>query len=302
MAINLSAIRDLLWPGLNAVFGDYQQIPAQWSQVFERRSSDKASERLVEMAYLGLAQLRSEGQATAIDDGMGERFVYNFTNQGVALGFVVTRYAIKDNLYKTEFKPNAEALKRSFQQTKEIICANVLNNAGTYNAATGGDGVSLINTAHPVDGGTSANRPTVDVELNESSLQDMCTTIRYFKDARNLRYLSKATKLILPPQLEYVGERLMKTELRVGTADNDINALKNLNKVSKGYVVMDFLTSAKAWYLQTDADNGLIYFDRESFETDMQVDFLTQNLMVTGYERYQAGAANWRGLAGTFPT
>lgn len=302
MAINLAAIKDLLLPGLHDIFGDYTMIPAQWSQVFEKTTSDKAQERQVEIRLLGLPQLRTEGAATTYDNGMGQRYVYNYVHNGIGLGFVITRNAIKDNLYKSDFGPNTRALKRSFMQAKEIYAANTLNNATIYNAVIGGDGVSLCSSAHPIDGGVVANRPAVDVELNESSLQDAVVAVRRFKDAAGLRYLSKAQKLVVPVELQFTAVRLLHTELRVGTADNDINAIREMGIFGTEPVVMDFLTSPKAWFVKTDAPTGLTYMEREPFETDMMPDFDTDNLKVKGYERYAFGYGNFRTVYGSFPT
>lgn len=302
MAINLAAIKDLLLPGLHDIFGDYNEIPAQWSQVFEKAKSDKAAERQVEIRLLGLAELRDEGAPTQYDNGMGQRYVYNYLNRGVGLGFIITRNAIKDNQYKQDFGPNTSALKRSFLQTKEIYGANILNNAATYDATIGGDGVSLVNTGHIIDGTTVANRPVIDVELNETSLQDGVIGVRRFKDAAGLRYLSKSKKLIVPVELEFTARRILKTDLRVGTTDNDISALKDMGIFGDEPVVMDFLTSPKYWFIKTDAPTGLTYMDRESFETDMLVDFDTDNLKVKGYERYAFGYGNWRTVYGSLPT
>jgi len=302
MAINLAAIKDLLLPGLHDIFGDYNEIPAQWSQVFEKAKSDKASERQVEIRLLGLAQLRAEGAPTQYDNGMGQRYVYNYLNRGVGLGFIITRNAIKDNQYKQDFGPNTAALKRSFLQTKEIYAANVLNNAATYDSTIGGDGVSLVNTAHPIDGATVANRPAVDVELNETTLQDGVIAVRRFKDAAGLRYLSKAKKLIVPVEQEFTARRILKTELRVGTSDNDLSAIRDMGIFGDEPVVMDFLTSPKYWFIKTDAPTGLTYMEREPFETDMLVDFDTDNLKVKAYERYTFGYGNWRTIYGSLPT
>jgi hypothetical protein len=173
MAVNLSAIKDLLLPGLRGVEGKYEQIPSQYDKIFTKHDSKMALERTAEMRFLGLAQLKTEGGQTAFDNNAGERYVYNQEHTEIALGYAITRKAIDDNLYKTQFAPSNLGLIESFQQTKEIYGANVLNTSSTYNASIGGDGVSLVNTAHPIDGGTVANRPAVDVDLNEFSDSDI---------------------------------------------------------------------------------------------------------------------------------
>jgi len=303
MAVNLSAIKDLLLPGLRGIEGKYEMIPSQYDKIFTKHDSKLALERTAEMRYLGLAQLKTEGGQTSFDNNAGERYVYNQEHNEIALGYAITRKAIDDNLYKTQFHPSNLGLIESFQQTKEIYGANILNTATTYNANIGGDGVALISTLHPIDGGTVANRPAVDVELNESTLLNGMIAIRTnFKDQAGLKVFARGRKLIVPPALEPTAIRLTKTELRPGSADNDVNAvLTTAGGLPEGYMVNDFLTSASAWFLLTNID-GLSYMERVKFETDMQVDFVTDNLLVKGYERYSFGYYNWRSIYGSFPS
>jgi len=303
MAVNLSAIKDLLLPGLRGVEGKYEMIPSQYDKIFTKHDSKLALERTAEMRYLGLAQLKTEGGQTSFDNGAGERYVYNQEHNEIALGYAITRKAIDDNLYKTQFQPSNLGLIESFQQTKEIYGSNILNTATTYNANIGGDGVALCSTSHPIDGGTVANTPTTQVDLNEATLLNAMISIRTnFKDQAGLKVFARGRKLIVPPQLEPVAIRLTKTELRPGTADNDVNAiLSTSGGLPEGYMVNDFLTSAYAWFLLTNID-GLSYMERVKFETDMQVDFVTDNLLVKGYERYSFGYYNWRSIFGSFPT
>ena len=303
MAVNLSAIKDLLLPGLRGIEGKYEMIPSQYDKIFTKHDSKLALERTAEMRYLGLAQLKTEGGQTSFDNNAGERFVYNQEHNEIALGYAITRKAIDDNLYKTQFHPSNLGLIESFQQTKEIYGANILNTAQTYNSAVGGDGVSLVNTSHPIDGGTVANRPAVDADLNESSLLNAMIAIRTnFRDQAGLKVFARGRKLVVPPALEPTAIRLTKTELRPGTANNDVNAiLTTAGGLPEGYMVNDFLTSARAWFLLTNID-GLSYMERVSFETDMQVDFVTDNLLVKGYERYSFGYYNWRSIFGSLPT
>ena len=303
MAVNLSAIKDLLLPGLRGVEGKYEQIPSQYDKIFTKHDSKMALERTAEMRFLGLAQLKTEGGQTAFDNNAGERYVYNQEHTEIALGYAITRKAIDDNLYKTQFAPSNLGLIESFQQTKEIYGANILNTATTYNASVGGDGVALIATNHPIDGGTVANRPTTDVGLNEATLLNAMISVRTnFKDQAGLKVFARARKLIVPPQLEPTAIRLTKTELRPGTADNDVNAIMmTAGGLPESYMVNDFLTSQYAWFLLTNID-GLSYMERIKFETDMQVDFVTDNLLVKGYERYSFGYYNWRSIFGSFPT
>ena len=301
MAVNLSAIKDLLLPGLRGVEGKYEQIPSQYDKIFTKHDSKMALERTAEMRYLGLAQLKTEGGQTAFDNNAGERYVYNQEHTEIALGYAITRKAIDDNLYKTQFAPSNLGLIESFQQTKEIYGANVLNTATTYNASIGGDGKALVASDHPIDGSTVSNYSTV--ELNESSLLNAMIAVRTnFKDQAGLKVFARARKLIVPTALEPVAIRLTKTELRPGTADNDVNAIMMTSGgLPESYMVSDFLTSSSAWFLLTNID-GLSYMQRVKFETDMQVDFVTDNLLVKGYERYSFGYYNWRSIYGAFPS
>ena len=303
MAVNLSAIKDLLLPGLRGVEGKYEMIPSQYDKIFTKHESKMALERTAEMRFLGLAQLKTEGGQTAFDNNAGERYVYNQEHTEIALGYAITRKAIDDNLYKTQFMPSNLGLIESFHQTKEIYGANVLNTAQTYNAAVGGDGVALCSSSHPIDGGTVANQPSTQVDLNEATLLNAMIAIRTnFKDQAGLKIFARGRKLVVPAQLEPVAIRLTKTELRPGTADNDVNAIMmTAGGLPEGYMVNDFLTSAYAWFLLTNID-GLSYMERVKFESDMQVDFVTDNLLVKGYERYSFGYYNWRSIYGSFPT
>ena len=301
MAVNLSAIKDLLLPGLRGVEGKYEQIPSQYDKMFTKHESKMALERTAEMRFLGLAQLKTEGGQTAVDNSAGERYVYNQEHTEIALGYAITRKAIDDNLYKTQFMPSNLGLIESFQQTKEIYGANVLNTATTYNASIGGDGKSLVASDHPIDGSTVSNLATV--ELNESTLLNAMISVRTnFKDQAGLKVFARARKLIVPTALEPVAIRLTKTELRPGTADNDVNAIMMTSGgLPESYMVSDFLTSSSAWFLLTNID-GLSYMERVKFESDMQVDFVTDNLLVKGYERYSFGYYNWRSIFGSFPS
>ena len=302
MAVNLSQIKDLLLPGLRGVEGKYEMIPSQYDKIFTKHDSKMALERTAEMRYLGLAQLKTEGGQTAFDNGAGERFVYNQEHTEIALGYAITRKAIDDNLYKTQFHPSNLGLIESFQQTKEIYGSNVLNTAEVYNANVGGDGVALCSVDHPIDGGVVANTPAIQVDLNESTLLNAMIAVRTnFKDQAGLKIFARARKLIVAPQNEPTAIRLTKTELRPGSADNDVNAIMmTAGGLPESYMVNDFLTSPYAWFLLTNID-GLSYMSRIKFETDMQVDFVTDNLLVKGYERYSFGYYNWRSIFGSFP-
>jgi len=303
MAVNLSAIKDLLLPGLRGIEGKYEQIPSQYDKIFTKHNSKMALERTAEMRFLGYAQLKTEGAQTSFDNSAGERYVYNQEHIEIGLGYAITRKAIDDNLYKSQFAPSNLGLIESFQQTKEIYGANILNTATTYDATVGGDGKALCATDHPIDGGTVANRPTTDVDLNEATLLNGMISIRTnFKDQAGLKVFARGRRLVVPPALEPTAIRLTKTELRPGTADNDVNAIMmTAGGLPEGYMVNDYLTSATAWFLLTNID-GLSYMTRVPFETDMQVDFVTDNLLVKGYERYSFGYYNWRSIYGSFPS
>lgn len=303
MPVNLSQIRDLLLPGLRGVIGEYKQIPTQWDKVFERGKSNMALERTASMRYLGLAQLKTEGGQTAFDNNAGERYLYNQEHKEIALGYAFTRKAIDDNLYKTQFRPSNLGLQRSFAQTKEIYGANVLNTATTYDSAVGGDGKALCATDHPVDGSTYANKPTTEMNLNEASLLTAQVAVRTdFVNEAGLKIYAMAKTLVIPPQLEATAVRLTKTELRPGTANNDVNAIKSVaGGLPGGYIVNEYLTSQYAWFLTTNIE-GLIHMKRKGYETDMQVDFHTDNLLVKGYERYCFTYNDPRCIYGSFPT
>ena len=303
MAIALGQIRDLLLPGLMALTGKYDQIETQWKQIYKVHKSQMALERSVSTAYLPLAQIKTEGGATPFQNTAGERYVYNMEPIEVGLAYAITRKAIADNLYRSVFTPTNLGLQKSFADFWEIEGAYILNTATTYNTQIGGDGQPLLSTSHPVDGGTYANTPSVALDLNEASLLASMTAIRRnFVNEAGLKIRARARRLIVPPELEAVAGRLTKAELRPGTANNDPNVIPHLSGgLPDGYLVLDYLTSAYGWFLKTDIE-GLIYLDREPFETDMQVDFVTDNLLVKGYQR---GGFFWndpRALYGSIPT
>jgi hypothetical protein len=303
MPVALAAIKDLLFPGLREVTGKYNQIETQWSKIFDYMKSEMAVERTAEMRYLQYAQQKTEGAPTTFDNNAGERFVYNQEHIEIALGYAITRKAIDDNLYKTQFQPSNLGLNESFAQTKEIYGANVLNTGNVFNPSVGGDGVSLFNTAHSVDGATYSNAPNIPVDLNEATLLSAMIAIRRnFVDQAGLKFHARAKKLVIPPELEPVAIRLLNTELRPGTADNDVNAIRSTTGgLAEGYTVNDFLTSPYAWFLLTNI-KGLSYMERVPYESDLQVEFTTDNLLVKGYERYSFSYYNPRSAYGSFPT
>lgn len=304
MPVNLSQIRDLLLPGLWGVSGKYQEMERQWAKVFEKTTSNMALERRVAMRYLGLARVKDEGAPTAFDNAAGQRYVYNAEHREIGLAYAITRKAIADNLYKSEFGPSNDGLRESFLQTQELYGADIFNSGTTYNATVGGDGKALFASDHPIDDGvTIANRPTVDVDLNETSLLNASVAIRQnWKDQAGLKIYARAKKLLVPNQLEPTAVRLYRSDLRPGTANNDVNAVLHMNEsLKEGYMVWDYLTSNFAWFLTTNT-KGLVMFEREPFETDMSVEFTTDNLLVKGYERYSFAHYDWRSVYGSFPT
>jgi len=303
MPVALSQIKDLLLPGLWGIDGLYPMIERQWPQIFREVGSNMASERRAAMRYLGYAQLKNEGAPTATDNNSGQRYIYNATHFEIGLMYSITRPAIDDNLYRAEFGPNNDGLMEAFKETEEVYAANILNNATTFNPQVQGDTVSLINTAHPIDGATIANQPSPDVSLNETSLLNAGITIRStWKTNAGLKQHARGQKLIVPPSLEPIAARLFRSELRVGTGNNDINAVKEMEQSFKeGYFVYDYLTSSFAWFVLTNIP-GLVFFMRKPFESDMSVEFSTDNLLVKGYQRYVPSYYDWRHIWGTFPT
>jgi hypothetical protein len=303
MPVSLAQIRDLLLPGLWAVTGEYPQLPRVWNKVFQTRKSNMAQERSVSMRYLPIAMLKQEGAPTTFDNQSGERYTYAQEHNEISLGFAITRKAIDDNLYKTEFGPSAMGLRNAFLRAEEIYAADVLNTASTYNTAVGGDGKSLAATDHPVDGGTVSNLASPAVSLNETSLLNAQVAINAnWRDNANQRMNAKPRRLVIPPSLEPTAVRLLKTELRPGTANNDVNAILSVQGgVPDGYLVWNYLTSSFAWFLLTDQP-GLVHMDRIPYETDMSVEFTTDNLLVKGYQRNSYNYNDWRCSQFSFPT
>lgn len=301
MAINRSSARDLLLPGLADIEGKYPQLPTRWKQWASQGSSKMAMERVDEMRYTGLAQLKQEGGATTFDNASGQRFTYVAQHINVGLGFAMTREMLDDNLYKEHFGPSSMGLAESFAQFKEVYVHSLLNTGATYNSSIVADGVSLFNTAHPIDNGTYANRPSPDLDFNEASVEYALNTIRLWPDQAGLLAMVRARKVILPVALSWAGERLFKTELRTNTANNDVSAIITSGAMPEGYMVSEFLTSAYAWFIATSV-RGLMVYDRVPYEMDLQVDPVTGNLLVLAYERFAAFYRNPRSAWGTYPT
>lgn len=294
MAVNTAQIANLLRPGLNAVFGDYPNYPSQWTEIFDRNTSEMAVEFDVEMRTLGLAQLRAEGANTYYDNGMGQRFITTYNHAYVALGFIVTRKAMKDNLYKAQFSMGSAQLKDSFLQTKEVQGIAVINNAFDATNAAGADGVALCSTAHPIDGSTYANTPSTQVALNETAIEAAIVQIQQLRDQAGKIVMVQPRKMIVPPNNQWQADRLLGSKFRTETANNDISAIYNVKAIPEGYTVNQFMTDTNSWFIKTNADNGFKYFEREKMEVDMFTDFDNDNLKIKGIERYSFGFSNPR--------
>ena len=303
MPVALTQIRDMLYPGLRAITGKYQQIPRQYDKVFQYIKSEQAVERTAENRYLPLARLKTEGGTSFFDNRAGQRFVWNQSHLEISLGYVITRPAIDDNLYKTQFNPSNLGLQESFNQTKEIYASSVFNLGAVVNTAIGGDQQALFSTAHPIDGSSYSNTFTTAVDLSETSLlSGMISIRRNFVDQANMKHHARAKMLLIPPELEPIAIRLLETPMRPGTGDNDVNAIRSTTGgLKEGYFVNDFLTSSYAWFLLTNIP-GLAYMERVPFEMSMEVEFSTDNLLVKAYERYSFTYYNPRCAFGTFPT
>jgi hypothetical protein len=301
MATNLASIQALLTPGLMALPGAYTEIKSQWTGVYEKGTSELAVERSTSMVLTPLPQIKYEGQPTPSANGMGAKDTYLQEHVEIGLMYTFTRKALDDNLYSTHFDPYNLGLIESFNQGKEILGANLLNTANVYSNTILGDGVSLVNSTHPIFGGTAvSNTTSTAVDLNETTLYNMEIIVRSMTDNNGILKFFRPRKLIVPKQLKYVADRLFKTEYRPGTSDNDVNVLRSTGMYAEGYEVLDFLTSPYAWFTLTNS-KGLNYLQRTPFETTMWTDDATDNLNVKGYERYSFGYNDFRAIAGTFP-
>ena len=302
MAISRSALAKELEPGLNALFGlSYDQYDAEYAAIFSQETSDRAFEEEVLITGFGGAPTKTEGAGVSFDNA-SESYSARYTHETVALAFALTEEAQEDNLYDSLGKRYTKALARSMANTKEVKGANVVNNA-ISSSFTGGDGVSLINTAHPLaGGGSAANRATTMADLNEVSLEDALIDISTFTDDRGLTISVNATKLVVPPQLVFVADRILNSPGRSGTADNDINAIANTGVLPGGYTVNHYLTDPDAFFLLTsvtEAGEGLKMFQRTAMETSMEPDFSTGNIRYKARERYSFGFSDWRGVYGS---
>ncbi len=299
MAISRAQLAKELEPGLNALFGmEYARYENEHAEIFETESSDRAFEEEVLIVGFGNADVKTEGQGVDYDSA-SEGFTARYTHETVALAFALTEEAVEDNLYDRLGSRYTKALARSMAHSKQVKAANVLNNAFS-SSYTGGDGVALVSTAHPLaGGGTLSNRPSTYVDLNESSLENALISISTYVDDRNMTLALQGTKLVVPPQLQFVADRLIETPGRVGTADNDINAVRNMGLLPQGYAVNHFLTDTDAWFVLTDCPDGFKHFERSPISTSMEGDFDTGNVRYKARERYSFGWSNPRCVYGS---
>ena len=300
MAITRSQLVKELEPGLNALFGlEYKRYENEHEAIFSIETSDRAFEEEVMLTGFGSAPVKTEGAGMAYDTAQ-ESFTARYTHETIAMAFALTEEAIEDNLYDRLSVRYTKALARSMSNTKQVKAASVLNNGLTGGSFAGGDGVALMSTAHPTAMGPDfSNRPTVAADLNETSLEQGIIDIAAFTDERGLKVALTARKLVVPKELQFTAERLMKTSLRVGTADNDINAIVSMGLITEGYVVNHYLTDTDAFFLLTDAPNGLKMFNRSPVKTAFEGDFETGNVRYKARERYSFGFSDPRGIYGS---
>ena len=300
MAISRAQLAKELEPGLNALFGmEYGRYEGQHAEIFDTESSDRAFEEEVMLSGFGAAPVKQEGSSVSFDDA-NEAFTARYNHETVAMAFSITEEAVEDNLYDRLASRYTRALARSMAHTKQVKAASILNNAFTAAAFAGGDGVALCDASHPLtNGNTFNNEPSVAADLNETSLEDSLISIAGFVDERGLVIALKGMKLIIPRQLQFVAERLMVSNLRVGTADNDVNALKSMGMLPDGYVVNEYLTDTDAFFIKTDAPNGFKHFERMALSTSMDPDFDTGNMRYKARERYSFGFSDPRCVFGS---
>ena len=299
MAISRSQLLKELLPGLNALFGmEYKRYGEQHKEIYETESSERSFEEETKLSGFGTAPVKAEGSAIAYDNAQ-EAWSTRYNHETIALGFSITEEAVEDNLYYSLSARYTKSLARAMSYTKQVKAASVLNNGFDGNFA-GGDGVALFSTAHPtVGGGTNSNTAAVKVDLNETSLEAAVIQISAWTDERGLLIAAKPQKLVIHPALMFVADRLLKTDARVGTADNDINALKNMGSIPGGSTVNNFLTDTNAWFLTTDVPNGLKHFVRTPMSTSMDGDFDTGNVRYKARERYSFGWSDPLGMWGS---
>jgi hypothetical protein len=297
MAISRAQLLKELLPGLNALFGlEYARYGEEHKEIYETETSERSFEEETKLSGFTAAPVKNEGTAIAYDNAQ-EAWSARYNHETIAMGFSLTEEAIEDNLYDSLSARYTKALARSMAYTKQVKAANVINSGFT---ATGGDGVALFSTQHPlVSGGVNSNTPSTQADLNETSLENAVIQIAAWTDERGLLIAAKPRKLIVPPALQFVATRLLETELRVGTADNDINAIKNNGSIPEGYTINHFLTDTNGWYLTTDVPNGMKHFVRTPMSTGMDGDFDTGNVRYKARERYSFGYSDPLGMFGS---
>ena len=299
MAISRAQLLKELLPGLNALFGlEYATYGEQHKEIYDTETSERSFEEETKLSGFSAAPVKNEGSAIAYDNAQ-EAFTARYNHETIALGFSLTEEAIEDNLYDSLSARYTKGLARAMAYTKQVKAAAVINN-GFSAAYPGGDGVALFSTSHPlINGSTNGNTPTVAADLNETSLENAVIQIAAWTDERGLLIAAKPKKLIVPPALQFVATRLLETELRVGTTDNDINALKNNGSIPEGYTINHFLTDTNGWYLTTDVPNGMKHFVRTPLSNSMDGDFDTGNVRYKSRERYSFGWSDPLGMYGS---
>ena len=299
MAISRAQLLKELLPGLNALFGlEYKRYGEEHQEIYETESSERSFEEETKLSGFSAAPVKNEGSAIAYDNAQ-EAWTARYTHETIALGFSLTEEAVEDNLYDTLSARYTKALARAMAYTKQVKAANVLNN-GFNGAYAGGDGEALFSNSHTlVSGGVNSNIPAVATDLNETALENAVIQIAAWTDERGLLIAAKPRKLVVPPALQFVATRLLETELRVGTADNDINAIKNNGSIPEGYAINHFLTDPDAWFLTTDVPNGMKHFVRTPLATSMDGDFETGNVRYKARERYSFGWSDPLGMYGS---
>jgi len=299
MAISRAQLLKELLPGLNALFGlEYTRYGEEHKEIYDIESSERSFEEETKLSGFSAAPVKNEGSAISYDNGQ-EAWTARYNHETIALGFSITEEAMEDNLYDSLSARYTKALARGMAYTKQVKAAAILNN-GFNPSILGGDGVQLFSTAHPlISGGTNSNRPATAADLNETSLENAVIQIAAWTDERGLLIAAKPKKLIIPPALMFVATRLLETSLRVGTTDNDINAIKNNGSIPEGYTVNHFLTDTNAWFLTTDVPNGMKHFVRTPLATSMDGDFDTGNTRYKARERYSFGYSDPLGMYGS---
>ena len=298
MAISRAQLAKELEPGLNALFGlEYSRYENEHAEIYTEESSDRAFEEEVMLGGFSTAPVKGEGTAITFDDAQ-ETYTARYTHETIALAFSITEEAIEDNLYDRLASRYTKALARSMAQTKQIKAAAILNNAFDTGFPVG-DGAELCSSLHPSLSGNQRNQLSVAADLNETSLEQILIDIAGLTDERGLKIAVRGTKLIIPKELQFIAERVLNSNLRPGTADNDANAMKNMGMLPEGAVVNHFLTDTDAFFVMTDAPNGFKYFNRSPIKTAMEGDFDTGNMRFKARERYSFGVSDWRSVFGT---